>query len=240
MQKNRDPAFMFYPADFIVGTRFMTYEQKGKYIDLLCYQHQQGHLSEEDMIDICGGKDRRIFSKFIKDENGLYYNVRLEEEIKKRESYKDKLRANGSLGGKSKAKAKLEQGLSEATAKLQQGSSTRVENENDNENINKDIIHYLNTKLGTNYKASAECVKKRINARINEGYTFEDFKTVIDKKYKEWNGTEFAKYLRPETLFGAKFSSYLNQLDTETQEAKYTSFSADDALDRALQRSYKE
>lgn len=238
MQKNRDPAFMFYPADFIVGTRFMTYEQKGKYIDLLCYQHQQGHLSEEDMIDICGGKDRRIFSKFIKDENGLYYNVRLEEEIKKRESYKDKLRANGSLGGKSNAKAKLEQGLSEATAKLQQGSSTHVEN--DNENINEEVIRYLNSKLNTNYKASAEYIKKHINARINEGYTLEDFKTVIDKKYKEWNGTEFAKFLRPETLFGTKFSTYLNQLGAEVQEAKHTTFNADDALERALQRAYAE
>ena len=240
MAKNKDPAFMFYPADYIVGTRFMTHEQKGKYMDLLCYQHQLGHLSEDDMLDICGERDNRVFSKFIQDEQGLYYNVRLEEEINKREAYKEKLRANGSLGGKSRAKAKLEQGLSEAKAKLKQSSTTRVENDNDNENINKDIIHYLNTKLGTKYKASAEYVKKHINARLNEGYTLEDFKTVIDKKYKEWNGTEFAKFLRPETLFGTKFSTYLNQLGAEVLKAKYTSFSADDALERALQRAYKE
>lgn len=240
MTKNKDPAFQFYPADFIVGTRFMSYEQKGKYIELLCYQHQQGHLSEADMLDICGEKDNRIFSKFVQDECGLYYNARLEEEIKKREEYKEKLRANGSLGGKSKGKAKVKQGLSEAKAELKQSSSTRVENDNDNENINKDIIHYLNTKLGTKYKASAEYVKKHINARLNEGYTLEDFKTVIDKKYKEWSGTEFAKFLRPETLFGTKFSTYLNQLGTEVQEARYTSFSADDVFERALERSYKE
>lgn len=239
MPKNKDPAFPFYPADFIVGTRFMSYEQKGKYIELLCYQHQQGHLSEADMLDICGERDNRIFSKFTQDEFGLYYNVRLEEEIKKREEYKEKLRANGSLGGKSKAKAKLEQGLSEAKAELKQSSSTRVDNEN--ENINKDIIEYLNTKLNTKYQYTADYIKRHINARVKEGYTLEDFKTVIDKKYKEWSGTEFDKFLRPETLFGTKFSQYLNQLDDKPKEKpKFTSFNADDALERALGRTYED
>ena len=42
-------------------------------------------------------------------------------------------------------------------------------------------------------------------------FTVEDFKTVIDKKSLEWMGTEREKYLRPQTLFGTKFESYLNQ-----------------------------
>jgi uncharacterized phage protein (TIGR02220 family) len=115
-----------------------------------------------------------------------------------------------------------------------------MENENDNENINKDIIHYLNKKLGTKYQYGAEYIRRHINARLHEGYTLDDFKTVIDKKYKEWSGTEFAKFLRPETLFGTKFSTYLNQLGTEVQEASYTSFNVDDAFERALERSYEE
>jgi hypothetical protein len=49
-------------------------------------------------------------------------------------------------------------------------------------------------------------------ARFNEGYTLEDFKQVIDVKTEEWkDNPEFFKYLRPETLFGSKFDSYLNQ-----------------------------
>lgn len=56
-----------------------------------------------------------------------------------------------------------------------------------------------------------------MNARLNEGYTVEDFYTVIDKKYDEWQGTEREKYLRPETLFGNKFESYLNQNIVEKQ-----------------------
>ena len=46
---------------------------------------------------------------------------------------------------------------------------------------------------------------------MNEGYKLNDFIVVIDKKYDEWKETEFEKFLRPETLFGIKFESYLNQ-----------------------------
>lgn len=75
----------------------------------------------------------------------------------------------------------------------------------------KQIIEYLNQKIGTRYRHGSELNKKCMNARLNEGYAVEDFYTVIDKKYDEWHGTEREKYLRPETLFGNKFESYLNQ-----------------------------
>lgn len=75
----------------------------------------------------------------------------------------------------------------------------------------KQIIEYLNQKLGTRYRHGSDINKKYINARLNEGYTVGDFYEVIDKKCGEWQGTEREKYLRPETLFGNKFESYLNQ-----------------------------
>ena len=46
---------------------------------------------------------------------------------------------------------------------------------------------------------------------MNEGFNLDDFKRVIDIKVDDWRGTEFEKYLRPETLFGTKFENYLNQ-----------------------------
>lgn len=72
------------------------------------------------------------------------------------------------------------------------------------------VINRLNEKAGTNYRASSKATQGHINARIAEGYTLEDFYSVIDKKCAEWGGTDFAKYLRPETLFGSKFENYLN------------------------------
>lgn len=75
----------------------------------------------------------------------------------------------------------------------------------------KEIIDYLNLKSNSNYKYTSQKTKDLIKARINNGFTIEDFKKVIDKKSQEWLGTDFEKFLRPETLFGNKFEGYLNQ-----------------------------
>ncbi len=78
-----------------------------------------------------------------------------------------------------------------------------------------EIIDYLNQRIGANYKYTSAKSRTPIHARFKEGFTIEDFKVVIDKKVNEWYGTDMAKYLRPETLFGTKFEGYLNQPVTE-------------------------
>ena len=74
-----------------------------------------------------------------------------------------------------------------------------------------EIIAYLNQRNGSRYKASTSKTQSLIKARLKEGYTVKDFYTVIDKKCTDWKGTEYEKFLRPETLFGNKFEGYLNQ-----------------------------
>lgn len=80
-----------------------------------------------------------------------------------------------------------------------------------NINIYTPVIDYLNSKCSTSYKTTSNKTKACIDARTNEGFVLEDFKKVIDIKSAEWLNTDMAKYLRPETLFGNKFESYLNQ-----------------------------
>lgn len=75
----------------------------------------------------------------------------------------------------------------------------------------KEIIEHLNQKSGKNYRYSSKATQKHIKARIKEGFTLEDFKRVIDWKVSKWIGTDMEQYLRPETLFGTKFESYLNE-----------------------------
>ena len=83
----------------------------------------------------------------------------------------------------------------------------------------KDIIDYLNLKVGTHYRVSSNKTKALIKARYNEKYTLEDFKKVIDNKCEEWLTNDKMKgYLRPETLFGSKFESYLNQKNKQPTE----------------------
>lgn len=103
------------------------------------------------------------------------------------------------------------------------------DNENQNENVNDlkekqekeksgdfsalcvKTIEYLNEKCGTNYNPDRPEYRERIKKRIDEGYTFEDLKTVIDKKSAEWLGTPMQKHLKPHTLFSAdKFDAYLH------------------------------
>lgn len=80
-----------------------------------------------------------------------------------------------------------------------------------------EIIDYLNLKTNKNYKTTTQKTRTLIKARMNEHFTVDDFKIVINKMCTEWMGTNMEKYLRPETLFGTKFESYLNQTLTKTE-----------------------
>jgi len=81
------------------------------------------------------------------------------------------------------------------------------------------IIDYLNEKAGTKFKV-IQSVRGQIDERFKEGFTLDDFKTVIDKKVADWKGTEYEKYLRPSTLFRpSKFDAYLNEKPSEKKHA---------------------
>ena len=76
----------------------------------------------------------------------------------------------------------------------------------------EEIIDYLNLKIDAHYKSTTQKTRDSIKARFNEGFTLDDFKKVIDKMTMEWKDNNKMKvYLRPETLFGTKFESYLNR-----------------------------
>lgn len=75
----------------------------------------------------------------------------------------------------------------------------------------KQVIDYLNAKSGSKYRYSKSSTK-HILARLGEGFSVDDCKSVIDKKCNEWiTDPKMQQYLRPETLFGGKFEGYLNQ-----------------------------
>lgn len=98
----------------------------------------------------------------------------------------------------------------------------------------KVIVEYLNDKIGAHYKPNGKKMKELIRARMNEGYTVEDFKTVIDKKFKSWgNDPKMSLYLRPSTLFGTRFGEYLNEYQAESPEQSGNNIFLSLANDRA-------
>lgn len=92
------------------------------------------------------------------------------------------------------------------------------EREGEQEKVTSQIIDYLNKATGKNYKKNTKATVRLIKARLNEGFTQEDFITVIDNMLGHWKGTRFQQYLAPPTLFGSKFDTYLNYGSKEKEE----------------------
>ena len=80
------------------------------------------------------------------------------------------------------------------------------------------IINHLNDVCKTEYKHTTKKTATLIKVRLKDGFTLEDFKRVHITKYAEWYGVDMQKYLRPETLYGTKFESYLNQAPTDYEK----------------------
>ena len=97
---------------------------------------------------------------------------------------------------------------------IQKGEENNTSSNNTSINniyIVEQVIKHLNEITNSNYKSTTRTTRDKIIARLNEGFTLDDFIVVIDKKYWDWKDTKFEQYMRPETLFGTKFESYLNQ-----------------------------
>lgn len=100
---------------------------------------------------------------------------------------------------------------SEITQKTSYSQKSETTSKTDNIPYDR-VIKYLNAKAGTSYRATNKATQRLIKARFNEGMTTKDFKKVIDNKCDDWlKDPKMCGYLRPATLFGSKFESYLNQ-----------------------------
>ena len=104
MDNYKDPAFLFYPESFLVGVMYMTDEEVGQYIKLLCIQHQKGHIPDKIMKRYLPA----VQDKFVKDDDGLWYNERLDLEIERRAKYTNAMRENGKKGGRKPKKDTVE------------------------------------------------------------------------------------------------------------------------------------
>jgi uncharacterized protein YdaU (DUF1376 family) len=125
---SKDPAVLFYTSDFLSGTFTMTDEQVGKYIRLLCLQHQKGKLTEKDMLSICKAYDNEIWEKFDQID-GFFLNDRMYNESIRRSKFTESRRNN--------AKSVKNDSISIASAKHMH---THMETETETINVNKDIF----------------------------------------------------------------------------------------------------
>lgn len=96
----KDPAFLFFPGDWLGGTMTFSRSHKGAYMDLLMCQFNQGHMTLQDIQVVLGDADFasmweiKLKTKFIQDSDGLFYNQKLEEEVFKRKKFTQSRRDN--------------------------------------------------------------------------------------------------------------------------------------------------
>ena len=111
----KDPAFLFYYQDFLVGTTFMTLEETGAYIKLLCFQAAKGPMTKDQILKKIPAPIWEAICGHYREANGFYYNERLQQEIDKRRLFTESRLKN-----------------------LHMGSHMDAHMENENININKD------------------------------------------------------------------------------------------------------
>jgi uncharacterized protein YdaU (DUF1376 family) len=159
----KDPAFLFYPGDWLGGTMSFTRSHKGAYMDLLMAQFNQGHMALQDIQIVLGTDyesmwESKLKAKFKLDEKGLFYNEKLEDEIIKRKKFTQSRRDN----------------LESKTSHKETHTASRMENENENINESNNII-----------KEKTFFEKARVlypGTKRGLETEFENFK----KKHKDW------------------------------------------------------
>jgi len=149
----KDPAFLFYPGDYVSGTMGMTFEEKGAYMDLLMLQFNRGHMNTHMIQHTVGHLWDQVKCKFIQDQEGLWYNIRLDVEKDKRKTFTESRRNNMKPKNKSKDEPSYE-------THMQPHMDSHMENVN--KDINKDIninkskcsfeqvYEYMSLRIGTN------------------------------------------------------------------------------------------
>lgn len=153
-----DPAFLFYPGDWMGGTQWMTMEQKGCYMELLILQFNTGQFSEtqaKQVLSICFDVAWPMLKQKFIFENGFYFNERLREEIEKRKKFTQSRRDN-ALNPKTKKNPVKK---NKASAKHMQQHM-----EDENENKDRNIIYPFNSE---NFKNAWQ---------IWRDYKFKEFK----------------------------------------------------------------
>lgn len=143
----KDPAFLFYSQDFYTGVATLSWEDRGKFISILCLMHQQGRMNEETIRFIVGSVSDNLKAKFSIDDKGLWYNERLEKEAEARAKFTESRRLNGSKGGRpenKKPNAKPNKKL------VDNHTVNRMEDENE------DVIVIKNTDTSSSYLVDSD------------------------------------------------------------------------------------
>lgn len=137
----KDPAFLFYSKDFLIGVSDLTMEERGQYITLLCIQHQKGELTDRTIRLTVSEPSEELMKHFDKLPNGNYRNDRLYREALKRAEFCESRRKSGEKGGRPKAHDKPSGNRTHKRTKNRAGNANGNANTVSNANGNAKHLH---------------------------------------------------------------------------------------------------
>jgi uncharacterized protein YdaU (DUF1376 family) len=191
---SKDPAFLFYPNDYIGGTMGMTFEEKGAYMELLMMQFNRGHMTTHMIGQTIGQLWVNIQDKFKQDENGLWFNERLDIEKNKRKNFTDSRKNNISGTNQHTKKPFKESGHMDGhmTSHMENENINDISNDNkesNTKNVDSSSIANLDSKIPPQITKISEYCKERNNG-IDPEYFFDYYQVrgwkVGKDKMKDW------------------------------------------------------
>lgn len=201
----KDPAFLFYPNDYLGGTMGMTFEQKGAYIELLMTQFNRGHMTSHMIGQVLGQNGGQVWEtikdKFQIDADGKYFNIRLEDEQNKRKAFTDSRRNN--LEGKNQYPKNETHKKGHMSGHMENVNEIEVDNKNflsffdlktlESELLNSTVwIEAVSVRHHTDIEKVTEYIKTFCldqDVKESKGRTLKDYKS----HFINWMGKELEK-----------------------------------------------
>ena len=222
-------AFFKFPKPFIYDEKYKKLSNNAKLMYMLLFGRLelsvkngwhdrkgnvfQYYTNEQLMIDLNSSEKTIIKVKKELREVGLLEEVRQGNNLPNRIYISQ---VDGAAENTVLELEKVQHGAVENTVlELEKVQTNKIDiNDTDNNNIKsfcQEVITYLNQVTKKNFNKDTASHHKYIKARLKEGYELKDFKHVINVMAATWMGTDYERYLQPQTLFGNKFDSYLNR-----------------------------
>lgn len=222
-----------YTGDYRRDTAHLSCSEHGIYLMLLmhCWDSKGPvPLDERKILGICNARSgdeiealRRVLQEFFTAMDDGWYNKRMQREVERAAAISIKRKSAGAKGfqaiakhlpGKSLASAStLTPTPTPTTTPIKDKEPTALVGQKPDHLLARQILDFLNHQTGKHYQP----VKANLGlivARLKEGYSADDVRSVVAMKVEQWKADEkMAEYLRPATLFNrTNFAQYQGQL----------------------------
>lgn len=202
----KDPAFLFYHHDFLIGTAFLTLEERGAYITILAYMADLGAMTVDQIQQACGNFKitESLKIKFKINDQGLWYNKRLLDEVEKRKSYCESRRLNKTYD-----------------KTHDNHMSGHMVNRNRDRNKVKDITVFSFEEVWSKYpnKLGKKDAQRHFNASVITDQDYVDIKKALENYIAKMKGAD-PKFIKHGSSWFNNWKDWVNYKTPNTEQTE--------------------